>query len=101
MDFLQQFRTYIELKPYGEKYEVQAPTLSAHNLIIGTPYIDIGGTSKVRLVGKDELEINLRWTKRGWLSKEEFKVEGELTRQTGKGKKGTEYLYKISGNWNS
>ena len=26
------------------------------------------------------LEINLRYTKKGWLTKEEYKVEGELSR---------------------
>ena len=36
----------------------------------------------------------MRYTKRGWISKDEFKVEGELTR---KGKK----VYKIHGHWNN
>lgn len=41
----------------------------------------------------------LRYTKRGWLSKEEFKCEGEISRFHGK--KDVELLYKIHGNWNS
>jgi hypothetical protein len=46
----------------------------------------------------------LRFTKRGWLSKEEFKVEGEVVRKgpkSGKKKNDDELLYKIHGNWNS
>jgi hypothetical protein len=45
MDFIQQYRTYIELQDHKEKYEITAPVFSAHNLIIGTPYVDLGGTS--------------------------------------------------------
>jgi hypothetical protein len=45
MDFIQQYKTYIEFGDHNEKYEITAPVFSAHNLIIGTPYVDIGGTS--------------------------------------------------------
>jgi len=32
-------------------YRINCPTMSAHNLIIGTPYLDIGDTAQVtRLV---------------------------------------------------
>jgi len=51
LDFTQQLKTYVELKDHGEKYEVTPPTISCHNLIIGTPYVDIGGSSKVRITG--------------------------------------------------
>ena len=46
MDCIQQYRTYIEFEQLHEKYEIQSPVLSVHNLIIGTPYIDIGGSMK-------------------------------------------------------
>ena len=72
---------------HGEKYEIEAPVMSAHNLIIGTPYIDLGGSSKIRLLQDPELEVNLRFTKKGWLSKEEYKVEGEVIRTKKAGKK--------------
>jgi hypothetical protein len=61
-------------------------------------YLDIGGGSKVRNVNEPSLEVNLRWTKRGFFTKEEFKVEGEVCRTIGKKQ---EILYKISGNWNN
>ena len=54
-------------------------------MIIGTPYIDIGGTAKVRILDTD-LNCQLKFTKRGWLSKDEFKVEGEVTKGVGKKK---------------
>lgn len=47
-------------------------------------YLDYGGGSKVRNVNDPSLEVNLRWTKRGFFSKEEFKVEGEVSRMIGK-----------------
>ena len=101
MDFHQQYKTYIDFEDLNERYEIAAPTLSAHNLIIGSPYIDIGGTSEVRLISEPQLFCSLRFTKRGWLSKEEFKVEGEVVRKEKKGNKKGELLYKIHGNWNS
>ena len=82
----------------GETVEITSPTLSAHNLIIGTPYVDIGGTAVLRTLGDDDHLCHLNFIKRGWMSKEEFKVEGEVKRTT---KKKEATLYKVYGNWNS
>ena len=54
-------------------------------------YLDIGGGSKVRNVNEPSLEVNLRWTKRGFFTKEEFKgyMEDEVfnyARKTGPSK---------------
>ena len=68
--------------------------ISAHNFIVGTPYSDIGGDSYVRLIGRPDLKCKLTWTKRGWITKEMFKVEGVVTSNN-------KNLYKIDGNWNS
>ena len=109
MDCIQQYRTYIEFEDLKEKYEIQSPVLSVHNLIIGTPYIDIGGTMKAQLLPKFEgtkggsdcsVVCTLRMTKKGWFSKEEYKVEGEVTIQKPGSKKVTN-IYKIDGNWNN
>ena len=43
----QQFHSLVDFPDFGERYEVEFPTLSMHNLIIGTPYIDIGEQMKV------------------------------------------------------
>jgi hypothetical protein len=45
------YKVYVELPAYKELYEVSLPTVSAHNLIIGTLYLDIGGKSKIRKCG--------------------------------------------------
>ena len=47
----QQFRTYIDLPEFNERYEFIAPVMSMHNMVIGTPYIDIGETMKVNKEG--------------------------------------------------
>jgi len=57
-------------------------------MIIGTPYVDIGGTGHIRILGDSDLKCQIHYTKRGWLSKDEFKCEGEVVRtNTGKSKK--------------
>ena len=38
----------MRLKSQGEKYNVQHPSVSAHNLIIGDLYLDLFGTMKAR-----------------------------------------------------
>ena len=55
MDFTQQYRSYVDMPELKERYEIQAPTLSLHNLIVGTMYVDIGGLMKVRLLENPNL----------------------------------------------
>lgn len=45
LDFTNIYREYVQLEEFGETYEITLPTVSLHNLIIGTMYIDIGGSS--------------------------------------------------------
>ena len=50
------------------------------------------------------MKCELNFTRRGWLSKDEFKVEGDVFRVTNdkKAKKNKENsLFKVHGNWNS
>ena len=98
LDFIQQYKTYIEFGDHNEKYEIDAPMFAAHNLIIGTPYVDIGGTSTIKSIEHPDLECLLTYTKRGWTTRDMFKVEGDVYRKNSKKK---ELLYKIHGNWNS
>ena len=96
----------MELEEFGETYEITAPTISVHNIIIGTSYIDIGGTGSCRLLGNKELKCTIHFTKKGWLSKDEYKCEGEVVKinvdAKGKSKKSdNQLLYKINGNWNN
>lgn len=46
----QEYRVYIDLHKFKERYELDLPVMSAHNLIIGRTYVDIGDTLTVRKV---------------------------------------------------
>ena len=62
------------------------PVLSAHNLIIGKTYVDIGDTAIIRKVAyKDGIKMSdkgetctLNFTRGTFFTKQEFKVEGEV-----------------------
>ena len=62
------------------------PTLSAHNLIVGTPYLDIGGTASATLMkptedGKWEGTTNCKvsFFRRGWFDKKDaFRMDGKF-----------------------
>ena len=64
--------------------------------------MDIGGTSVIRIIGEPNLKCELNFIKRGWLSKDEFKIEGDVFRTAGpkSKKKENEKLYRVHGNWN-
>ena len=100
MDFTNQYKEYVSLDGFGETYEVTLPSVSVHNLIIGTMYTDLGGSSSIRLMNNPNLECNIKYTKRGWLSKDTFKVEGEVIEYQDKDHKKSKIHYKIHGNWN-
>lgn len=70
-------KAYVFFDDLQEKYEVETPVLSLHN-IVGTPYVDIGGSMKAILVppeGKSNAPVKyqctLRMTKIGWFSGDE------------------------------
>lgn len=41
--FSNMYKEYIEFLPHGEKFEHIPAGKSVHNLIIGTPYVEISG----------------------------------------------------------
>lgn len=69
--------------------------MSAHNLIIGTTYIDIGDNMTVTNLKTNDVCV-IKFTRRGWFVKQYFKLDGEVT-QGSSGK----VVNKIWGNWNS
>ena len=78
--------------------------ISAHNLVIGTPYIDIGGHAVLRILEDPSVVCKIHFIKRGWLSKDEFKLEGDVQYVPAKKSKKKDkelLLYKVHGNWNS
>jgi hypothetical protein len=73
---------YIDLDKFGERYEINLPLMSVHNLIVGKMYIDIGDTMTVKkvpitkslILGDEEVSCSINFTRRGWFTKEEFKI---------------------------
>jgi hypothetical protein len=88
------YKTYIELENYKELYEVSQPIVSAHNLIIGTLYLDIGGKSIVRKCGTNEY-AELEYHKRGWSSSNSFRVDGQVFNAK------KDVVYKLEGKWDN
>jgi hypothetical protein len=86
---------FVDLPMYNETYEILAPQMGIHNIIIGKPYIDVDGVMNIKCHQRPELNAYIKFTKRGWFSKEAFKLEGEVF--DGKSKSP---IYKIEGNWN-
>jgi len=64
--FTNTFKEYIELKPHKERFIMEQPNLSVHNLIIGSPYLDAGGKSYIRNVNCTDQYVELDFQKRGW-----------------------------------
>ena len=94
------YKYYIELGPKhnNEKYEIELPNISAHNLIIGTPYLDLSGKSSVRNMSIPGEYCEMEFHKRGWSAASYFRVEGDIFANGG-GKKDTP-IYKVEGKWN-
>jgi hypothetical protein len=58
---------------------MQPAPISAHNLIIGTPYLDMGGRAYVRnLACPNERYVELAFTKRGWSGDNAYGVTGQV-----------------------
>jgi len=47
--------TYLRIE--NEVYKIIPPTLSVHNLLVGTTYIDVGGTMTVTKLVNDKPDI--------------------------------------------
>jgi len=62
----------VYLRIGDEVYKLIAPTFSVHNLIVGTPYIDIGGMVHViKLVrGEPDIKFETQFFNRGWFNKD-------------------------------
>ena len=89
-------KAYIELKKYKERYELGDPGVSPHNLVIGTPYLDITGTIEVRnLSHPNKLSAKITYYPRGWGESTYYTVVGEVYSADG------EVAYRIDGKWNS
>jgi hypothetical protein len=68
MNFSNIFNEYLDIDEYDEKFEFEPPALSFHNLVVGTPYIDIEGTATLRDLKNPEKYATIKFHKRGWTS---------------------------------
>lgn len=65
--FVNMFKEYLEFRPHGERFLLEQPTLSVHNLVIGSPYMDAGGKGYLRNVAcPNEQYVEIEFHKRGW-----------------------------------
>lgn len=99
----------MDLPDFNERYEVEFPTMSLHNFIIGTPYIDIGEQMKIHKEGSRQ-KCFITFHRRGWFGKGDdvckldgsvFMAEEEETKQKKSKKNKVEPLMLITGNWNA
>lgn len=94
MVFVNMYKENMELTSHGERYITQSPPISVHNLIIGTPYLDVGGKHFVRNAAcpKDQY-VEIDYFKKGWSSENQFKVTATVCKAPGQA------AYKIEGRW--
>ena len=64
----QQFRSFVNLPDFNERYEVEFPVMSMHNLVIGKSYFDLGETMKIHKEGTDQKAL-INFIRRGWFAK--------------------------------
>jgi hypothetical protein len=77
---------------HDETYKIIPPVMSAHNLIIGQVYVDIGGKCYINnLNNKEKIVINLY--KRGWTGKTAYKFVADIYNNRGI------VVYKLEGRW--
>jgi hypothetical protein len=99
---------YLDLDHFKERYEIEMPVMSAHNLIIGRTYVDIGDTMTIRKVAyKDGVKLPdkeetcvVNFTRGTFFTKQEFKVDGEV-QQYDQASFKNKVVYQIHGNWNN
>jgi len=92
INFQQCGKIYYTLKPWNEVYESGKPTMSAHNLILGTPYIELSGKFNVTNTSTGEY-ATLEWHRRGWTASSAYHVDGAIHDRNGK------VRYKLNGKW--
>ncbi len=100
LSFKPMYKYYVELGPAqnNERYEIELPTISAHNLIIGTMYMDLGGTSTIKNLSRPNEICQLEFHTRGWSQSSYYRVDGEIFANGGQKKEVP--VYRLEGKWN-
>ena len=84
----------MEFPKYGERFEIIPPGKSIHNLIIGTPYLEVQGKAYLLNCAKPkEQYAELEYFKRGWSESTYHRVIGSVYSAPG------QVAYKIEGRW--
>ena len=92
--FTNTHKEYIEFLPHGESYEFVPAKKSIHNLIIGTPYLEVSG--KAYLYNKacpKERYAEIEYFKRGWSESSYHKLQGSVYSAPG------QVAYRIEGRY--
>ena len=66
LSFTPTYDAYTELLKFEETYRMVPPTMCVHNLILGKPYIDIGGTTTITNLKTGEY-AELNWQKKEYM----------------------------------
>ena len=73
---------------------MKTPGLSIHNVIIGTPYLDLQGKLYLRNIDRpDDRFAIVEFFKRGWSQNSYFKVTADVYSSA------TEIAYRLEGKW--
>lgn len=84
----------VKLKRTNEHFTFERPKYSVHNYIIGKLYFWINGEMTCTNHSTRD-KITVRFKPKGWTSKNDYEVEGEITDADGK------VVYGVTGKWNS
>ena len=92
--FSNMYKEYLEFLPHNEKFEFVPPLKSIHNLIIGTPYIELQGKSFLHNCAcPKEQYAEISYFKRGWSEASYHRVTAQIFSAPG------QVAYKIEGRW--
>ncbi len=94
MSFSNIFNEYVELDEWNETFELEPPSLSFHNLVLGQPYIDIEGTAVLKDLKKPDKRAVIKFHKRGWTQDSTYKLEGAVFSDK------DNCVYTFEGKWN-
>ena len=88
-------RTRLHLSSHSETYYILPPTTKAHNILIGSTWVDTYGTLEARLVGGDpKRRCTLNLAECGWFGADRYVVKGNVFEADGTCK------LAIDGKWN-
>jgi hypothetical protein len=91
------YKLYIHFDKFDETYELNSPVFNICNLVVGDIYIDLSEYTNVVSLKRPNEACSVKFYPRGWFSKDNFKVAGEVFKTFGNSK---EPYYTIEGNWN-